>query len=195
MRNSLFVLLALIGMSCTSTHLKNYYFEHKEVLNHIENQYKQQYNKSPFSLEYSDKNFKDISVEIVTDSIKLIYNFNRFEKKMDDSLRKYGLNEQAIDNLLDSMKKIGCIWVSKLDYYVAGKKNLLVFMSIREKRFHIPLTKHKYYILAYFEQPQYYDQNDVLLNRRQQRMARKIHGDIFRRITGKVAYTISDRFR
>ena len=164
-------------------------------MNHIEHQYKEQYKKSPFSLEYSDRNFKNISVEIVTDSIKLIYNFNRFESKMDDSLKKYKLNEYAVDNLLDSMKKIGCIWLSKLDYYVAGKKNLLVFMSIREKRFHIPLTKHKYYILAYFEQPQYYDNKEVLLNRRQQRIARKIHGDIFKRITDKVAYTISDRFR
>ena len=93
------------------------------------------------------------------------------------------------------MASVNCTWINNLDYYVAGKKEFLVYMSIRAKPFNYPFTNKKYYILTYFLQPQYYDADGILLDRRYRKKIRKINEDVFKRITDKVAYTISDRFR
>jgi hypothetical protein len=56
-------------------------------------------------------------------------------------------------------------------------------------------VNRKYYILTYFPQPQYYDDEGRLLVGRRLRRIRKINAETYRRVTDKVAYTISDRFR
>ena len=53
----------------------------------------------------------------------------------------------------------------------------------------------KYYILTYFQQPQYFDSEGRLLVGRRRRHIRKINGDVYHRINDRVCYTISDRFR
>ena len=195
-KTALFLLIIIMILSsCATSNLKKYYFSNQTALTKLEHAYKEEYIRKPFSIEYSDRYFDNISIEIITDSLKLIYGFNRHEKQLNDTLVKYGLNSLRIDSILNQMESIGCIWLNKLDYYVDTKKNLLVFMSIRQKSFHIPLTKRKYYIISFFDQPQYFDEKGNLLNKRRLKVYRKIHGDIFKRITNKVAYTISDRFR
>lgn len=189
------LLLSTFSFSCVNRNISRYFFKNKTVLDDLQKDYAAEYSKRPFSLEYSDKSFNNISIEIITDSIKYIYGFNIKQTVLNDTLNKYKIRPEAIDHLLKDMKSINCIWLNKLDYYVDGKKNLLVFMSIREKRFHFPLAKRRYYILSYFEQHQYFDKNGKLLNKRRQKAVRKIHGDVFKRITDKVAYTVSDRFR
>lgn len=93
------------------------------------------------------------------------------------------------------MAKVHCTWINNLEYYVEEKKENLIFMAIREKGFNTPFTNKKYYILTYFSQPQYYDSEGRLLDRRSRRSIRKINEDVFKRVTDKVAYTKSDRFR
>jgi len=58
-----------------------------------------------------------------------------------------------------------------------------------------PFKNAKYYILTYFQQPQYFDSEGQLLERRKLRRLRKINGDIFKRINDKVCYTVSVKFR
>ena len=114
---------------------------------------------------------------------------------MKDTLVKYALSVPGITKLISQMASIHCTWINDLDYYVNYKKESLVYMSIRAKPFNYPFANKKYYILTYFLQPQYYDPEGNLLDRRFRKKLRKINEDVFKRITDKVAYTISDRFR
>ena len=68
-------------------------------------------------------------------------------------------------------------------------------MSIRPVAIHLPFTYEKFYILTFYAQPQYFDSEGRLLERRRLRKLRKINDEIFRRINDKVCYTISERFR
>ena len=84
-----------------------------------------------------------------------------------------------------------------LDYYVDGKKQYLVFMSVPVKQFSLfpVLQKNKYYLFNFYAQPQYYDEQGRLLDKKKLQQLRKINSEVFRRINEKVCYTISGKFR
>jgi hypothetical protein len=187
--------ICMVLCSCTATNISKYYFEHQPILDKIQASYKEQYCDMPFSLEFIDKSFRNISIEIFTDTLKYIYVLGQDEIRLKDTLEKYHLVSQGISDLLNNMRSVHCNWINNLDYYVDQNKNSLVFMSIRPVGFHFPFTRRKYYILTYFTQPQYYDSEGRLLDRRRRRNVRKINEDVFKRINDKVAYTISDRYR
>jgi len=187
--------ICMVLCSCTATNISKYYFERQTILDKIQDSYKDQYSHKQFSLEFIDKSFKNISIEIFTDTLKYIYVFGKDETRLKDTLERYHLVLQGISDLLNNMRSVHCNWINNLDYYVDQNKNSLVFMSIRPVGFHFPFSRRKYYILTYFPQPQYYDSEGRLLDKRSRRKIRKINEDVFKRINDKVAYTISDRYR
>jgi hypothetical protein len=189
------IVIGCMLASCRSTNISKYYFDHEQILDNLQKSYKEQYSHRPFSLEYIDKSFTNISVEIFTDSLKYIYVFGHDEMRLKDTLQKYHLSSKGISDLLNEMRSVHCSWINNLDYYVDRKKNSLVFMSFRPYGLHFPFKRKKYYILTYFPQPQYYDSKGRLLDKRKRRKIRKINEDVFKRINDKVAYTISDRYR
>ena len=202
MRGKRFYNILLAGMmlllgSCASRKVfsTNYYFENEKVLTQIEQSYKTLYQAKPFSVGFTDHSFKYISLEIITDSIKYIYEFETKEPRLNDTLLKYGLPAKGISDLIGQMQSIHCIWINSLDYYSNNRKQSLVFMSIRPVAIHLPFTYEKFYILTFYAQPQYFDSEGRLLERRRLRKLRKINDEIFRRINDKVCYTISERFR
>ncbi|CAN5196560.1 hypothetical protein BH09BAC2_BH09BAC2_19190 [soil metagenome] len=189
------IIIIVMLSSCMSRNIAKYYRQNQPLLDSIETTYKKGYNLHPFAIEYVDIEFRNISVEIFTDTMKFIYVFEPAELRFTDTLIKYHLDPVTIKTLLSKMQLAKCTWINTLDYYVDRKKHTLVYMSIRPKFFHIPLTKKKYYILSYFSQPQYFDAEGRLLDRRRARRVRKINDDVFRQINNKVAYTITDKFR
>jgi hypothetical protein len=78
---------------------------------------------------------------------------------------------------------------------VDEKKNSLILMSIKPVALKAPFSYSKYYILTYFSQPQHFDKDGKLLDKRGLRRYRKINGEVFTRINDKVCYTISGKFR
>jgi hypothetical protein len=193
-----FLLISLLMLSsCASSKLfsKRYYFENQKVLTGIEQSYKSLYAKKPFSLGFSDRSFQKISVEIITDTLKYIYEFDGTESGMQDTLQKYGLSVKPIIALINEMRSIKCIWINNLDYYENNEKKLLTFMSIRPVAVRLPFKSENYYILSFYNQPQYFDSDGRLLVNRKQRKLRKVNGEIFHRINDKVCYTISGSFR
>jgi hypothetical protein len=68
-------------------------------------------------------------------------------------------------------------------------------MSIKPVALKRPFAYAKYYVLTYFPQPQYFDSEGRLLQKRRLKELRKINGEIFKRINSKVCYTVSGRFR
>jgi hypothetical protein len=187
---------ALLG-SCASRKVfsTNYYHENEKALIAIEELYKTINQQRHFSVEFTDKTFEYISLEIITDSIKYIYEFNIKESRLQDTLVKYRLPVKGVTDLITQMSAIHCIWINNLDYYASNQKRSLVFMSIRHVAIRLPFTSEKYYILTFYSQPQYFDSEGRLLANRRVRKLRKINDDVFRRVNDKVAYTISERFR
>jgi len=197
--NYTILLLCAIMLLCSCASRKmissNYYYENEKALTVIEQSYKTLYREKPFSVEFTDHSFNYISLEIITDSVKLIYEFEINEPRLQDTLVKYHLPAKAVTGLIIQMRSIHCIWINNLDYYTNNQKGYLVFMSIRPVAIHLPFTSEKYFILTFYSQPQYFDSEGRLLANRRLRKLRKINDETFRRINDKVCYTISGRFR
>ncbi len=193
------LLLCIVAMMCSCASRKvfstNYYAENEKTLTSIEQLYKAIYAQKHFSVAFTDKSFEYISLEILTDSIKYIYEFNIKEPRLQDTLVKYGLPVKDFTDLITQMSSIHCIWINNLDYYTNNQRHSLVFMSIRHVAIHLPFTSEKYYILTFYSQPQFFDAEGNLLAGRRLRKLRLVNGDTFRRINDKVCYTISERFR
>jgi hypothetical protein len=187
-------IILLLG-ACTSANISTYYRQNSKTLNSIAYNYRVQYQHTPFAILFTDKSFNNVSIEILTDSIRYIYEFAVGESRLKDTLVKYHLPVAEVSSLITGMQSVHCTWIDNLDYYTDGKKNLLVYMSIRSRAFNFPLMDKKYYILTYYSQPQYYDEEGRLLDRRKRRQLRRINNEIFRRINDSVCYTISDIFR
>ena len=191
----LMIVMCMGLFSCATQNLARYYYSHQPTVDSIHDSFKKAYQKKPFSIEFSDKSFKNITIEIMTDSIKYIYGFGATEKRFDDTLRKYKLDVQAIHGLITQMQSIHCTWVNTMDYYTDETKHSLIFLSMWPKVFKLPFSETKYYSLTFFSQPQYFDKDGNLLEGRRRRRIRRINSDIFKRINDKVCYTVSDRFR
>lgn len=193
----LYAALAAVLGSCSPKNISSkYYYENEKVLDRIEESYKELNNLAPFTIGFTDRSFSTLSLEIITDTLSYIYEFNLGDPGLADTLSKYHPKPAKVLNLVTLMQSIRCTWIRSLDYYVDEKKNSLIFMSIKPVALKAPLSYHKYYVLTYYQQPQYFDEEGMLLdNKRTVRRLRKINGEVFRKINDKVCYTISGNFR
>lgn len=171
------------------------YPKNENTFNSIHHLYDSLYTKKPFSLEFNNKPFNDISIAIYTDSIIYIYRFKITEKRMEDTLQKYNVDIAGIKKLANLMRSVYCTWINNLGYFENGIEKKLTYISIRSMAPTFPFTTSKYFILTYFEQPQYFDSHGRLLAGKEFRKIRQINNEIFHRINDKVAYTVSDKFR
>ena len=191
--------LGIVVLSSSCSTAKNYstryYYQHEQTLNKIETSYSGMIKQTPFNIAFSNKAFTILTLEIKTDSITYRYEFGVTEKRLTDTLVKYHINAGKITQLIAYMQSIHCIWINNLDYYVDEKKKSLVFISIKTSASRSLFGYKKYYILSYFSQPQYFDQQGRLMLKRKQKVIHKINGDIFIRINDKICYTISEQFR
>jgi len=176
--------------------LLKYYYTNHEVLDSMEASYKQLYAQKPFSLGFSDKYFDYVSITIITDSIQYIYEFGPDEGlRLKDTLVKYNLNAASIITLIKQMHALRCTWINSLDYYVNDKQLFMVFLSARAVNINAPFSYKKYYILAYFPEAQYFDDEGRLYASRRKRKLRKINNVVYSKINSRVCYTISENFR
>lgn len=172
-----------------------YYQENDSLLNSINRRYKQLYEEHPFSLGMRDKAFRSISFEILTDSIKYVYNFNIGETRFNDTLVKYKFNTGKINSLIADMQKAHCTWITNLDYYENLEKKYLVFVSIRHRKLKAFLRSEKYFTLAFFNRPQHYDDRGRLLDNQDGKTLHKVNGSLFWKINDRVCYSLSGTFR
>jgi len=190
------VLTAGILISCSPRNISTrYYFQNEATLDTIEESYKRINAETPFNIGFSDRRFSTISLEILTDTLSYVYEFRMNEPRLADTLRRYKINAPAVTEIIRQMQSIRCAWINEADYYVDEKKHSLILMSIKPVALKRPFSYAKYYVLTYFPQPQYFDSEGRLLQKRKLNELRKINGEIFRRINNKVCYTISGRFR
>lgn len=190
------LVLICILSSCSPKNISSkYYFQNKNVLDSIEQSYKQLNQAAPFSIAFTNRNFNSVAIEIKTDTLSYIYEFDVIEQRLKDTLIAYHLNSAKIIDLITKMKSIRCTWINSYDYYLDEKKKTLIFMSIKPVAISAAFSYKKYYTLTYFPQPQYFDSNGKLLDKKRLQTLRKINGEIFKRINDKVCYTVSGKFR
>ena len=193
----LFLLAIRLLSSCAVSNKfpATYYSENENDIVAMEAVYSRIATARPISIGFTDKEFRHVLVEMKTDTVRYVYEFNIADPSLFDSLHHYGYDTAATLQLMRYMKKTQCTWINTLDYYTSGRKRLLTFMSIRHKSLSVPFSAEKYFILTFYKQPQYYDENGILLDRRNLRRARKVNNEIFKRINDRVCYTISAKFR
>jgi hypothetical protein len=189
-------IIAGMLFSCSPKNISTkYYYENEKALDRIEESYKALYPLGPFNVGFTDRTFKTVSLEIITDTLSYIYEFGINENRINDTLAAYDLNTAKIKALIKEMHDIRCTWINYSDYYVDEKKQTMILMSIKPVALRSLFSYAKYYVLSYFPQPQYFDSEGRLLDKRKLRRLRKINGEVFKRINSKVCYSITGHFR
>jgi hypothetical protein len=190
-----FFITALLSVSCASSFTGKYYREHSKTINSIYEQYNKLYFERPFSLEFKDKSFNYISMEIIKDTIRYIYTFRLDESKLRDTLEKYDFNAAGIVNLLHDMRTIKCTWINKMDFYVNRRKEYMIYLSVREKNLDSWAKPEKYYTIAFFNQPQQFDEKGRVKATSRSTQPMKINNAVYRKITDRICYAITENFR
>lgn len=190
------LLLAAIFTSCSYSRkfTETYYKENEEVIQSIASRYKSLYKKHPFSVEIKDKDFNQIGLEIITDSIKYVYSFDH-EPSLIDTLEKYKFDVKAVSTLINDMQRVHCTWITNLDYYEKREAKYLVFISMRHRKLKAFLKPEKYFTLAFFDTRQTYDEKGRLLDKVDRKNIFKINGGVFRKLNDRVCYSVAGNFR
>lgn len=189
------LLLVMLLASCQTLNITNYYHRHEQSLDSMETTFRSAYQRKPFSIEFTSRSFNRVSLELITDTLTYIYEYQVGEPRLQDTLKKFGYDTTAINYLIRVMQTRECTWIDNLDYYTDTAKHSLIYISLWPRRFNFAFVNKKYYILTYFQRPQYFDGQGRLLVGRRLRHIRKINGDVYHRVNDRVCYTISDRFR
>ena len=199
MTRHLFILLincSLLTISCSTKIVStNIYQEQKENLNKIESRYEKLNPTNHFSLAYTDKKFNIISLEMISDTLTRIYEFNINERRLADTLIKYNYDTAGIYFLIRKMRESKVTWINSFDYYVNDQPQQLIILSLKPVTIRYIFSPPKYVALAYFRTNQFFDEKGRLLDSRRTKQVRKIKGQVFYKITDRICYTITDKYR
>ena len=195
----LFIILttySLLSASCSTKIIStNIYQEHKEDLDNIERRYEKLNPTNHFSLAFTDKKFSIVSLEMITDTLTRIYEFNVTEKRLADTLIKFNYDTAGIYYLIKKMQQSKVTWINSFDYYVNDQPQQLIILSIKPVTIRYIFSPPKYVALAYFRTNQSFDEKGRLLDNRRTKQVRKIKDQVFYRITDRICYTITDKYR
>jgi hypothetical protein len=195
----LFIILITYSLLATSCSTKivstNIYQEHKEYLDNIERRYEKLNPTNQFSLAFTDKKFSIVSLEMITDTLTRIYEFNVTEKRLADTLIKFNYDTAGIFYLIKKMQQSKVTWINSFDYYVNDQPQQLIILSIKPVTIRYIFSPPKYVALAYFRTSQSFDEKGRLLDNRRTKQVRKIKDQVFYKITDRICYTITDKYR
>ena len=197
-RNLFFVLMIswLLATSCSTKIVSNnYYQQQKETLNNIESRYEKLNAIKPFAIAFTDKKFAILSLEMISDSLTRIYEFNTGEQRLADTLIKYNYDTSGIFSLIRKMQQTKVTWINSVDYYTNDLPHQLIYLSIKPVTVRYLFSPPKYIALAYFRNPQSFDEKGRLLDSRRTKKVRKIKGQEFYKITDRICYTVTEKYR
>jgi hypothetical protein len=187
---------SLLTVSCSTRIISNnYYREQKGTVDSIESHYEKLNAKKPFALAFTDKDLDIVSIEMISDTLTRIFEFGTNEERLKDSLLKYGYDTSGIYYLINKMQQTKITWINSVDYYVNDRPQQLIYLSIKPVTIRYLFSPPKYIALGYFRTAQSFDEKGRLLDNRRTKRVRKIKGQIFYRITDRICYTITDKYR
>lgn len=193
---SIILITCLLSASCSTKIVStNIYQEHKEDLDNIERRYEKLNPTNHFSLAFTDKKFTIVSLEMITDTLTRIYEFNVNEQRLADTLLKFNYDTAGINYLIRKMQETKVTWINSFDYYVNDQPQQLIILSIKPKTIRYIFSPPKYIALAYFRTTQSFDEKGRLLDSRRTKEVRKIKGQVFYKISDRICYTVTDKYR
>ena len=187
--------IMLMSCSVSSNFPQKYYQENESTINALEKEYNAIYPRLPFAVAFTDVEFNHLRLELKRDSLRYIYEFDITDPAMRDSIKSFGYQLSPVLQMIEDMRRIKCTWINVMDQYIDSSRTLLVYMAIRPRELDVPFSPKKYFILTFYRQPQYYDEQGRLLDKRNLRRLRKVNNEQFWRINDRVCYTLSDTFR
>lgn len=196
--NLLTVLIAclLLTTSCSTKIIStNYYQEKKGTVDSIESRYEKLNARKPFAIAFTDKKLNIISLEMISDSLTRIYEFNLGEQRLGDTLLKFNYDTAGIYYLIRKMQQTKVTWINSVDYYVNDQPQQLIYLSIKPVTIRYLFSPPKYIALGYFRTAQSFDEKGRLLDNRRTKQVRKIKGQVFYKITDRICYTVTDKYR
>ncbi|HET9744407.1 MAG TPA: hypothetical protein VFP97_01775 [Chitinophagaceae bacterium] len=192
----LLLISSLLLVSCSTRIVSNnYYQQHKRTVDSIESRYEKLNASKPFSLAFTDKNLNIVALEMISDTLTRIYEFAMNEHRLADTLVKYNYDTTGIFYLIRKMQLTHVTWINSFDYYVNDLPQRLIILSIKPVTIRYLFSPPKYIALAYFRTPQSFDEKGRLLDSRRTKRLRKIKGQTFYKITNRICYTITDKYR
>jgi len=190
------VIILFLAGSCSTKMISNkYYQEQKGTVDSIESRYEKLNAKKPFALAFTDKELNIVSIEMISDTLTRIYEFNLGEKRLADSLLKYNYDTSGVNYLIRKMQQTKVTWINSVDYYVNDQPQQLIYLSIKPVTIRYIFSPPKYLALGYFRTPQAFDEKGRLLDNRRTKRVRKIKGQVFYKITDRICYTITEKYR
>lgn len=190
------IIVLLLASSCSTRIISNnYYQEQKETVDNIERSYEKLNATRPFALAFTDKEFTIVSLEMISDSLTRIYEFRSNEQRLADTLLKYSYDTSGIYYLIRKMQQTKITWINSVDYYVNDQPQQLIYLSIKPVTIRYLFSPPKYIALGYFRATQSFDEKGRLLDNRRTRRIRKIKGQVFYRISDRICYTITEKYR
>ena len=190
------IIFWVVASSCSTKIVSNnYYQQQRETLDNIENRYEKLNAIKPFAIAFTDKEFAVLSLEMISDSLTRIYEFNTGEQRMADTLIKYNYDTSGIFPLIRKMQQTKVAWINSVDYYTNDLPHQLIYLSIKPVTMRYLFSPPKYIALAYFRNAQSFDEKGRLLDSRRTKKVRKIKGQEFYKITDRICYTITEKYR
>ena len=186
----------LLTTSCSTKIISNnYYQEKKGTVDSIESRYEKLNARRPFAIAFTDKKLTIISLEMISDSLTRIYEFNLGEQRLGDTLLKFNYDTAGIYYLIRKMQQTKVTWINSVDYYVNDQPQQLIYLSIKPVTIRYLFSPPKYIALGYFRTAQSFDEKGRLLDNRRTKQVRKIKGQVFYKITDRICYTVTDKYR
>lgn len=186
----------LLATSCSTKIIStNYYQEKKGTVDSIESRYEKLNARKPFAIAFTDKKLNIISLEMISDSLTRIYEFNLGEQRLGDTLLKFNYDTAGIYYLIRKMQQTKVTWINSVDYYVNDQPQQLIYLSIKPVTIRYLFSPPKYIALGYFRTAQSFDEKGRLLDNRRTKQVRKIKGQVFYKITDRICYTVTDKYR
>lgn len=186
----------LLTTSCSTKIIStNYYQEKKGTVDSIESRYEKLNARKPFAIAFTDKKLNIISLEMISDSLTRIYEFNLGEQRLGDTLLKFNYDTAGIYYLIRKMQQTKVTWINSVDYYVNDQPQQLIYLSIKPVTIRYLFSPPKYIALGYFRTAQSFDEKGRLLDNRRTKQVRKIKGQVFYKITDRICYTVTDKYR
>lgn len=196
-RNILIILTLSIATASCSTKIisNNYYQQHKTTLDNIETRYEKLNATKQFAVSFTDKELTRISIEMISDTLTRIYDFWINEQRLADSLFKFNYDTASILFLIKKMQQTKVTWINSVDYYVNDQPQQLIYLSIKPVTRRYLFSPPRYLAFGYFRTPQSFDEKGRLLDNRRTKRIRQIKGQVFYKITDRICYTITDKYR
>ena len=179
--------LCLLGASCAMKAERksaSYYLKHKTEITEILNSYHILYNQQPFSCGFTDRSYKYFVMQIITDTVRYIYNTEMNKAALYKVLGQVHYDTTRLRSMANQMKAMKLLWMDKTSFWIHEKEEIVTFLSFKSVAVEAPFSENKYYILLF---------TDMRLDIPELRERLK-RGDLVR-VEDKVYFMIGNQFR